>query len=271
MAFLHFEVSSRGGATRRQRAGNRRTHESIDLGLARARRLVLFQHRALPYVNAPPHLAHALELVIGDALARHRRQRGADVFFTGGTDDHARKNVRAARALGLDPRRLVETNGAVFRRLATAVGASFDDYLHTSSDPRHVPSVIELWRRCAESGDIYAGDYSGRYCTGCEAFLSEADREDAASLAAGRAEDFGIGVPGDPSQVVYVWFDALANYLSQLGSPERTENLERYWLDASSREHLIGKDILRFHAVYWPAICSRRGCRSRRGAEPTVT
>jgi methionyl-tRNA synthetase len=75
-----------------------------------------------------------------------------------------------------------------------------------------------------------------------------------------RARDWGIAVPGDPSQVVYVWFDALANYLSLLGFPTSTPDLLRYWDRApAAREHLIGKDILRFHAVYWPAILLSAG------------
>ena len=56
-----------------------------------------------------------------------------------------------------------------------------------------------------------------------------------------------------------MWFDALANYLSQLGFPEQTPAFDRYWLRAASREHLIGKDILRFHGVYWPAILLSAG------------
>jgi methionyl-tRNA synthetase len=67
-------------------------------------------------------------------------------------------------------------------------------------------------------------------------------------------------VPGDPTQYVYVWFDALANYLSLLGFPESTPELERYWSALpAAREHLIGKDILRFHALYWPAILASAG------------
>jgi methionyl-tRNA synthetase len=162
---------------------------------------------ALPYVNAPPHVGHALEIVIGDALARHLRQRGADVRFTGGTDDHALKNVRAARTLGVEPLELVVANGAIFRRLASALGVEFDDYLHTSSDARHAPAVAELWRRCAERGDLYLKDYSGHYCAGCEAFLPEAEQEDGrcpvhlAALEATREEN---------------WFFRLSRYGSQL-------------------------------------------------------
>jgi methionyl-tRNA synthetase len=74
-----------------------------------------------------------------------------------------------------------------------------------------------------------------------------------------RSRDWGIAVPGDPTQVVYVWFDALANYLALLGFPEQTALLARFWAPDSAREHLIGKDILRFHAVYWPAILASAG------------
>ncbi len=74
------------------------------------------------------------------------------------------------------------------------------------------------------------------------------------SRSAKRARGWGIPVPGDPDQVVYVWFDALIGYLSALGFPERHSRFTRHWSGAASRLHVIGKDILRFHAVYWPAI-----------------
>ncbi len=69
-----------------------------------------------------------------------------------------------------------------------------------------------------------------------------------------RAHGWGIPVPGDDRQVVYVWFDALVGYPSALGFPTPASRYERYWTGAASRLHVIGKDILRFHAVYWPAI-----------------
>jgi methionyl-tRNA synthetase len=280
----------------------------------------LFLSTAIPYVNAPPHVGHALELLLGDALARHERQRGRDVRLTGGTDDHSLKNARAAAARGISTRELISEQGETFRRLQAPLGVALDDYLHTSRDARHLPAVTALWRRCAEAGDLYRKAYAGLYCTGCEAFLNESElvaggcsvhREPLeqvqetnwffrlsryeqpllAALASGvlrveprerqnevesfvrgglidfsvsrsqaRARDVGVGVPGDESQVIYVWFDALANYLSVLGFPESTPELERYWSEApAAREHLIGKDVLRFHAVYWPAILLSAG------------
>lgn len=280
----------------------------------------LFLSTAIPYVNARPHIGHALELLQADALARHYRQRGRDVLLTGGTDDHSLKNARAAQARGVSTLELVTEHGDSFRRLQGALGVELDDYLHTSRDARHAPAVRELWRRCQARGDLYTEQYVGHYCTGCEAFLqpseltggkcpthaepletiseqnwffrlsryqaplltalrsgalrvlpTERHNEVESFVAAGlddfsvsrsraRARDWGIAVPDDESQVIYVWFDALANYLALLDFPEPNAKLSRYWsAPEAAREHLFGKDILRFHAVYWPAILLSAG------------
>lgn len=279
----------------------------------------LFLSTAIPYVNAEPHVGHALELLIGDALARHARQRGHDVRFTGGTDDHSTKNARAAEQRGVDTATLVREHGDTFRRLPDALGVRLDDYLHTSRDRRHEPCVLELWRRCLAAGDLYLRDYQGLYCAGCEAFLDENElvqgacpthrvppepvaeqnwffrlsryqepllaaleggalrieprerhhevqsfvrgglRDFSVSRSRARARGWGIPVPGDETQVVYVWFDALANYLSSLSFPSDDPSFQRFWTHASAREHLIGKDVLRFHAVYWPALLLSAG------------
>jgi methionyl-tRNA synthetase len=79
------------------------------------------------------------------------------------------------------------------------------------------------------------------------------------SRSRSRARGWGIPVPGDPDQVVFVWFDALAGYLSALGFPAKGSHFERHWENAARRTHLIGKGILRFHAVYWPAILLSAG------------
>ncbi len=69
-----------------------------------------------------------------------------------------------------------------------------------------------------------------------------------------RSGGWGIQVPGDPSQVLYVWFDALTNYLTGIGYGSGGRDFDRYWLEGARRLHVIGKDILKFHAVYWPAM-----------------
>jgi len=83
------------------------------------------------------------------------------------------------------------------------------------------------------------------------------------SRPADRAGGWGIPVPGDPAQVVYVWFDALCNYVTALGygqdGPARDEAYRRWWAGAGNRVHLLGKGVLRFHAVYWPAMLLASG------------
>ena len=73
----------------------------------------------------------------------------------------------------------------------------------------------------------------------------------------GRAGGWGIPVPGDPGQVIYVWFDALCNYVTALGPGE--EDYRRWWSGPGDRIHLLGKGVLRFHAVYWPAMLLSSG------------
>jgi len=74
-----------------------------------------------------------------------------------------------------------------------------------------------------------------------------------------RARGWGVPVPGDPDQVMYVWFDALGNYITALDYAGEGQAYRRYWLGNSNRVHVLGKDIIRFHAVYWPAMLLSAG------------
>lgn len=97
------------------------------------------------------------------------------------------------------------------------------------------------------------------------ALLARGLRDFSVSRSQHRARGWGIPVPGDPGQVVYVWWDALGNYVTSLGygadgadgagSPE----YERWWAGEGRRVHLVGKGVLRFHAVYWPAMLLSAG------------
>ncbi|MET7424163.1 methionine--tRNA ligase [Dactylosporangium sp. NPDC005555] len=264
---------------------------------------------AIPYVNAAPHLGHALELVQADVLARHRRLRGQRVRFLTGTDENALKNVTAAAAAGVDVAAFVTANADRFAALGPVLGLSFDDFIRTAADPRHARGVEALWRRSA--ADFYPRDYEGLYCQGCEQFYEPSEecpehdapletvtesnwffrlsgytdrilkvlesgevrvepaakrnevlafvraglRDISVSRPASRAGGWGIPVPGDPSQVIYVWWDALANYVTALDG----DLYQEWWQDAGERVHVIGKGIVRFHAVYWPALLLSAG------------
>ncbi len=75
-----------------------------------------------------------------------------------------------------------------------------------------------------------------------------------------RSHGWGVTVPNDDKQTIYVWYDALANYVTALGYPDvESELYKKYWLESQTRLHVIGKGISRFHAVYWPAMLKSAG------------
>ena len=90
-------------------------------------------------------------------------------------------------------------------------------------------------------------------------FIRQGLRDFSISRLGERSGGWGIQVPGDPSQVLYVWFDALTNYLTGVGYGSESQDFDRYWRDGSRKLHVIGKDILKFHAVYWPAMLLSAG------------
>lgn len=273
----------------------------------------------IPYVNARPHLGFALELVQADALARHHRHRGERVRLLSGTDDNSLKNVLAAESAGVDVQSFVDRNADAFAALRDPLALSLDDFIRTSSDPRHRVGVERLWRQCAASGDLYRKEYEGLYCVGCEQFYTPdelvdgrctehgtepqlvaeenwffrlsryadrlhelistgdlrvepaARRNEVLALIEGGLHDFsvsrsherahgwGIPVPDDPGQVVYVWWDALGNYVTSLGHGTGDGAYDEWWATSERRIHLAGKGVVRFHAVYWPAILLSAG------------
>ncbi|MBY3157264.1 methionine--tRNA ligase [Rhizobium laguerreae] len=90
-------------------------------------------------------------------------------------------------------------------------------------------------------------------------FLKSGLEDICVSRSAERARGWGIPVPGDDGEVVYVWFDALANYITGAGYGTDGDLFDGNWTDAVARTHVIGKGITRFHAVYWPAILKSAG------------
>jgi methionyl-tRNA synthetase len=107
---------------------------------------------------------------------------------------------------------------------------------------------------------------SGRLCVEPEhrrnevlSFIASGLADFSVSRSRERARDWGIPVPDDPSQVIYVWFDALANYITALDYGTEGERYAKWWKEANERVHVIGKGIVRFHAVYWPAILLSAG------------
>jgi methionyl-tRNA synthetase len=261
------------------------------------------------YVNAAPHLGHAYTTIAVDVMARHHRQRGDDVFFLTGVDEHGEPVADAAKAQGLEPKELADRNAERFRALAPRLEATNDFFIRTS-DPEHVKRVQEVLQRVYDNGYVHEGLYEGWYCPRCADFKVEneieegnrcpihhivlerhseenyffslsafqerleqlyADKPDFVAprvrynealsfiksglqdISLSRAQlTWGVPVPWDTSHVFYVWFDALLNYYTALGFARPGEDLtDRYW---PATCHVIGKDILRFHTVFWPAM-----------------
>jgi methionyl-tRNA synthetase len=261
------------------------------------------------YVNAEPHLGHAYTSIAADILARHMRQRGEDVFFLTGTDEHGEPVALAAEREGVGPQELADRNARRFEELMPRLNVTNDFFIRTT-DPRHERRVQEVLGRVRDNGYVYEGTYEGWYCPRCADFKSEQEvgpnntclihhipllweKEDnyffrlsafqealerlyderpdfvlpahhfneARSFIAQGLTDvslsranlkWGVTVPWDERQVFYVWFDALLNYVTALGFARDGEDLtSRFW---PANFHLIGKDILKFHAVFWPAL-----------------
>ncbi len=272
---------------------------------------------SIPYVNAPPHIGHALETLQTDAWARYFRGRGDEVRVQFGTDDNSLKNVRAAREAGEDVEAYVARHAEAFRELQTLLNLRFDDFMRTREE-RHIRGAQKLWTLFSPE-DVYKKSYRGMYCVGCEAFytdeearsgncpihakplemieeenyffrlsryaskleelitsdrlriIPEARKNEALGFIRGglqdfsisrsvaRAENWGVPVPGDSTQVMYVWVDALSNYINALGFADGAEAYHAFWENVDVRSHVIGKDIMRFHAIYWPAFLLSAG------------
>ncbi|HEX2104837.1 MAG TPA: methionine--tRNA ligase [Solirubrobacteraceae bacterium] len=266
------------------------------------------------YVNAAPHLGHAYTTIATDVMARHHRQRGDDVFFLTGTDEHGEPVADAAKAQGLEPKELADRNAERFQALMPRLEVSNDFFIRTSDEP-HKRRVQEVLERVHANGHTYKGMYEGWYCPRCADFKVENEilegnrcpiheielvreqeenwffrlssfqgdlerlyaeqpnfvmpreryNEALAFIQSGLQDipmsrarlTWGVQVPWDPGHVFYVWFDALLNYYTALSYARDGQDLtERFW---PADFHIIGKDILRFHTVFWPAMLMAAG------------
>ncbi|KKR50815.1 MAG: Methionine-tRNA ligase [Candidatus Curtissbacteria bacterium GW2011_GWA1_40_16] len=282
-----------------------------------AKRIYIAQ--AIPYVNAAPHVGHALEYVQADCLARFYRVSGYETFYSDGADENSLKNVQSAEKEGVPVKELVDKYSKKFFDLKDALNLTFDFFNRTSSKD-HFSGAQKLWSLCKKE-DIYKKNYKGLYCVGCELFytpdelvsgkcpehltvpeeveeenyffklsnyqkfLADLIKKDKLLIVPGtrknevlsfiesglsdfsisrsreRARGWGVPVPSDDSQVMYVWFDALTTYLTALGYGTDDHKLfDKFWKDPSTKKiQVLGKGIIRFHAVYWIAMLASAG------------
>lgn len=265
---------------------------------------------AIAYTSGKPHIGNTYEIVLADAIARYKRQKGYDVYFQTGTDEHGEKIELKAKEKGITPKEFVDEVASEIKRIWDVMNTSYDKFVRTT-DPHHEKIVQKIFDKMYEKGDIYKGEYSGLYCTPCESFWTESQLVDGKCPDCGRevetkkeeayffklskyqdklveyieshpdfiqpesrknemlnnfikpglqdlcvsrtSFDWGITVDIDPKHIVYVWLDALTNYITNIGyDPDGSSDEFNKWWPADL--HLIGKDIIRFHTIYWPCF-----------------
>ncbi len=261
------------------------------------------------YPSANLHIGHCYSTVIADSIARYKKERGYDVFFLTGTDEHGQKIERKALEEGVTPKEYVDKIVANSKELWKVLGIEYDKFIRTT-DEEHKACITKIFEKLYNQGDIYKSEYEGQYCTPCEAFYTESQlvngkcpdcgrevekvKEESYFFKLSKYEErlkkffndnpgflepesrrkemfasffsqgltdicvsrttfkWGIPVSFDPKHVVYVWIDALSNYISALGYlSEDDTNFKKYW---PADMHLIGKEITRFHTIIWPAL-----------------
>ncbi|HLZ14996.1 MAG TPA: class I tRNA ligase family protein [Candidatus Saccharimonadales bacterium] len=267
---------------------------------------------SIAYVNAAPHIGYAMELLEADVLARAARQRGDEVIYCTGTDEHGTKVAQKAAEAGKTPKAFADEISTLFTVLLQDINISNDRFVRTT-DPEHEKRAALIWKALGE--DIYKAKYIGWYDVRQEEFIPEAQADPARmkpdhpqayqrleeenyffrlskyndrirekiesdefqiipetrrneilsvlkeglediSISRPKAKlDWGIPVPGDPEQVMYVWVEALMNYLTVLGYPDGAD-FRAFW---PANVQVVGKDITRFHAAIWPAMLMSLG------------
>src|ERR1700679_2472527 len=126
-----------------------------------------FVTTSIPYVNADPHIGFAMELLYADVLARRARQKGSQVIFSTGTDEHGGKIAEKASEKGVDPKAYADQISQRFLELTKLLNISNNRFIRTT-DPSHEERAQLIWKQLSK--DIYKGSYTGWYCTGDEAF-----------------------------------------------------------------------------------------------------
>ncbi|EEY35778.1 methionine--tRNA ligase [Pseudoleptotrichia goodfellowii] len=266
------------------------------------------------YPNAAPHVGTAYTTIICDVVSRYKRIKGYDVSFMTGVDEHGQKIQEAAEKNGFTPQQWVDKMSLNFTTLWEKLNISNTDYLRTTQE-RHIESVREIVKRVNEKGDIYRGEYVGKYSVSEETFVPEnqlvdgkymgkevidvkevsyffrlSKYEDALlkhieenpdfikpeskknevvafikqglqDLSISRTTfDWGIPLELEKGHVIYVWFDALTVYLTGAGFKKDEKEFGEIWSNGKVT-HVIGKDILRFHAIIWPAMLMSAGIK----------
>ncbi len=270
---------------------------------------------AIAYTSRKPHIGNAYDIVLADMIARYKKMMGYDVFLMTGSDEHGQKIEQCANEAGISPKEYVDNVSNQIKDVWNSLNTSYDKFIRTT-DEDHVKTVQKIFKKLYEQGDIYKGNYEGKYCVPCESFFTPSQlvdgkcpdcgrevsdaKEEAYFLRLSKYQDallkyfeenpdfikpesrkneminnflkpglsdlcvsrssfkWGVPVEFDDRHIIYVWIDALSNYITGIGyDPDGSQ--ERYNKLWPADLHVIGKDIVRFHTIYWPIILMALG------------
>ena len=222
---------------------------------------------AIAYTSGKPHIGNTYEVVLADAIARFKRQQGYDVYFQTGTDEHGQKIELKAEEAGVTPKEFVDNVSGEIKRIWDLMNTSYDKFIRTTDKDGKCP---DCGRPCVPAKEeayfFKMSKYADKlidYINTHPDFIQPESRKNEMmnnfllpglqDLCVSRTSfKWGIPVDFDPKHVVYVWLDALTNYITGIGydcDGNSSEKFNKYW---PADLHLIGKDIIRFHTIYWP-------------------
>lgn len=125
---------------------------------------------AIAYTSRKPHIGNTYDPVLADTIARYKRMMGYDVFFLTGSDEHGQKIEECARAQNLSPKEYVDIVAEQIKAVWDCMDTSYDRFIRTT-DADHERTVQKIFKKLYDQGDIYKGEYQGKYCVPCESFL----------------------------------------------------------------------------------------------------
>jgi len=253
---------------------------------------------AIAYTSGKPHIGNTYEIVLADAIARYKRSQGYDVFFQTGTDEHGQKIELKAEEAGVTPKEFVDGVSAEIKKIWDLMDTSYDKFIRTT-DEDHEKQVQKIFKKLYDQGDIYKGHYEGMYCTPCESFFTESQLVDGKCPDCGRevqpakeeAYFFKMSKYADRliehinthpefiqpvsrknemmnnfllpglqdlcvSRTSFKWGIPVITGIGYDADGDSTEQYAKLW---PADLHLIGKDIIRFHTIYWPIFLMALG------------
>ena len=264
-------------------------------------------------MNSVPHIGHAFEFILADAISKWLKLRGNKTHFNVGLDEHGLKVWEKSQELGITPEEHIDNLTKLWKEFCVKFNIEYDSFYKTS-DKSHHEKVQVIWQNFVKSGDIYKAHYKGKYCKGCESAKKDSELVDGKcpdhptteielveeenyffklskyrdsllkwinetpdflepkskleelknliigsdDISISRTKEkcpWGVAVPNDDSQVIYVWFDALLNYIFAAGY------LSDDKFNWDNVIQLCGPDNLRFQAVIFQAFLEAEGIK----------